>query len=217
MLTITVSGPSASGKTTLAIALRGFLRSHGFADVRVDDGDINLGSALEELQPERMRAISARTVSIVTSSQAYALRPVSIVREGDSVILPTDAHRVDSARHVPHASKAEHLDCDPPLPIEQATLRNVLVEVRELAAPIVDSPADDAAAQRLIRLQPVRPSAGETKRFILPPNQAPVPGTYRVQVDGMLYTLVVRHPPRGPEGGALRCPCVLTCDGQVGP
>ena len=213
--TILILGAPASGKTTLAIALRDFLRSRGFADVRVDDEDISLGSAYEELQPERMRAVSARAVSIVTSSRAFALRPVSGVRAGDNVVLQADVHHVDAVRYPPPYSKAEHLSCDPPLPVACAQARSILVELQGLDVAPPDVPGD-AMARHLVGLVPAPTEPGTTKRFSVPPLQAPAPGTYRVEVDGLLYTLVVRQPPRGPEGGSPRCPCVITCDARVG-
>lgn len=43
MLKVTISGPCASGKTTLAFALEEFLRGRGFNDVEVDDVDLEGG------------------------------------------------------------------------------------------------------------------------------------------------------------------------------
>lgn len=67
-ITITISGPCGSGKTTLAQALYEFLRYEGFSNVSVDDYDLTHTPSLwdREVQPARMEAVSPNRVDIVT-------------------------------------------------------------------------------------------------------------------------------------------------------
>lgn len=66
MIKITIAGPVASGKTTLALAFATFLHEQGFFDVDVDDTGIGVGSSYEHLQDDRLRAIHDQSIVIET-------------------------------------------------------------------------------------------------------------------------------------------------------
>ena len=71
-LTVTLTGPAASGKTTLALALQQFLVSRGFA-VEVVDPDLVYSSYMpgQDAQDRRMENLSGvLTVRIETKSVA---------------------------------------------------------------------------------------------------------------------------------------------------
>jgi Ni2+-binding GTPase involved in maturation of urease and hydrogenase len=82
-LSITISGPCASGKTTLAIAFRDFLRERGFTNVIVNDVDLELGTVhvTTHMQEVRMNAIKDRL---------HIIRTVQTQRPGWTVY---DVHR----------------------------------------------------------------------------------------------------------------------------
>lgn len=66
-LTVTISGPCAAGKTTLALAFQAFLEERGFTGVSVTDADVAYRSHAPELQPRRMESIARdRRVFICT-------------------------------------------------------------------------------------------------------------------------------------------------------
>lgn len=68
VIRIIVEGKPASGKTTLALALKEFLESQKFENVTIDVNDIDLehGSHYPTLQPFRMNAIKDRHIVIET-------------------------------------------------------------------------------------------------------------------------------------------------------
>jgi adenylylsulfate kinase-like enzyme len=65
-LSITITGPAGSGKTTLAMAFADFLYERGFMNVVVSDSDINHGTAAPHVQSQRLETIVDRTINIST-------------------------------------------------------------------------------------------------------------------------------------------------------
>lgn len=68
-IVVVVHGACGSGKTTLALAFKEFLKSKGFADVAVSDVDVAYGCHYPELQDRRLDAIKDRKVIIETRQE----------------------------------------------------------------------------------------------------------------------------------------------------
>jgi CO dehydrogenase nickel-insertion accessory protein CooC1 len=66
MLSIKIYGQVGEGKTTLALSLERWLQIEGFANVIVQDADINLGTSYPELQDQRREAIKDTPIVIET-------------------------------------------------------------------------------------------------------------------------------------------------------
>lgn len=70
MLKVTISGPPASGKTTLAGALNDFLMLRGFKNVVVqdDDIDVNRGSRPTEFNDMCMEAMAKKEQVVIITT-----------------------------------------------------------------------------------------------------------------------------------------------------
>lgn len=97
-LTVTISGPCASGKTTLALALFDFLQARGFKHVTLDDIDLGdspeqAASSLRKHQNERMEAHIERQISIETVQTRHQMRAAgSCVHKGCDRLTEAGKH-----------------------------------------------------------------------------------------------------------------------------
>lgn len=67
MIKVTIAGPVASGKTTIAFALEDFLSQRGFTNVSIEDIDLEPGNGRTyEHNDKCMEAVKDRPVAIVT-------------------------------------------------------------------------------------------------------------------------------------------------------
>lgn len=66
-VTITVSGPASSGKTTLASAIEDFLARHGFENVEIND--INMEMTRTKSLDDRILAAIAPNTKVVINTE----------------------------------------------------------------------------------------------------------------------------------------------------
>lgn len=97
---VTITGATATGKTTVALLIADALRAAGFS-VNETDPDVLEGSAHPELQEARLPAVIARgTVTVETVQlQRRAQYNVSVKNsDGSSHVMPLYAGDADEAR-----------------------------------------------------------------------------------------------------------------------
>jgi uridine kinase len=74
MIRIEIRGATASGKTTLALAIQQLLRENNFTHIEQTDYDVCAGMGYDHLQDKRLDAIKDQTIQIVTYNDNAILR-----------------------------------------------------------------------------------------------------------------------------------------------